>query len=90
VADEGTGGVAGSKLPETEGLIPGRGESVGAVRRDDLYPISDQSQARGRRSYTVRDDMGVTVQTSLWIAVGSIVTSEVPNDQRIVSSAHHG
>ena len=29
--------------------------------------------------------MGVTVQTSLWIAVGSIVTSEVPNDQRLVS-----
>jgi hypothetical protein len=44
VADEGTGGVAGSKLPETEGLIPGRGESVGAVRRDDLYSIRDKSQ----------------------------------------------
>ena len=29
--------------------------------------------------------MGVTVQTSLWIAVGSIVTSEVPNDQSLVS-----
>jgi bifunctional N-acetylglucosamine-1-phosphate-uridyltransferase/glucosamine-1-phosphate-acetyltransferase GlmU-like protein len=29
--------------------------------------------------------MGVTVQTSLWIAVGSIVTSEVPDDQSLVS-----
>jgi hypothetical protein len=44
VADEGTGGVAGSKLPETERLIPGRGESVGTVRRDDLYSIRDKSQ----------------------------------------------
>ena len=44
MADEGTGGVASSKLPETEGLIPGRGESVGTVRRDDLYSIRDKSQ----------------------------------------------
>jgi hypothetical protein len=44
VTDEGTGGIAGSKLPETEGLVPGRGESVGAVRRDYLYSISDKSQ----------------------------------------------
>jgi hypothetical protein len=29
--------------------------------------------------------MGVTVQTSLWIAVRSVVTSEVPDDQRLVS-----
>ena len=36
MADEGPGSIAGSKLPETEGLIPGRGESVGTVRRDDL------------------------------------------------------
>jgi hypothetical protein len=85
MADEGTGGVAGSKLPETEGLIPGRGESVGAVRRDDLYSIRDKVVAQVRRSYAIRDDMGVTVQTSLWIAVRSVVTSEVPDDQRLVS-----
>jgi hypothetical protein len=29
--------------------------------------------------------MGVTVQTSLWIAVRSVVTSEIPDDQRLVS-----
>jgi hypothetical protein len=45
VADECPSGVAGSKLPETEGLVPGRGESVGTVRRDDLDAISDMSAA---------------------------------------------
>ena len=36
VADEGSGGVAGSKLPESESLVPGGGKSVGAVGGDDL------------------------------------------------------
>ena len=44
MADEGTSGVAGSKLPQTEGLVPGRGESVGTVRRDDLHSISGKWQ----------------------------------------------
>jgi hypothetical protein len=46
VADEGTSGVAGSKLPEPEGLVPGRGESVCTVRRDDLYSISGKWQPK--------------------------------------------
>jgi len=31
VADEASGGLAGGEFPETEGLVPGSGESVGAV-----------------------------------------------------------
>lgn len=36
VADEGTGGVAGGKLPEAEGLVPRGGQSVGTVGGDHL------------------------------------------------------
>ncbi len=36
MADKGAGGVASGKLPETESLVPGGGESIGAVRGDDL------------------------------------------------------
>lgn len=37
VADEAAGGDTGGELPQAESLVPGRGESVGAVRGDDLY-----------------------------------------------------
>lgn len=36
VANESSGGDTSRELPETEGLVPRRGESVGAVRRDYL------------------------------------------------------
>ena len=36
MADEAAGGDTSGELPEAEGLVPGRGEGVGAVRRDDL------------------------------------------------------
>lgn len=36
MADKGAGGVASGKLPKSESLVPGRGESVGAVRGDNL------------------------------------------------------
>ena len=36
VANEAAGGRAGRELPQAEGLVPGRGESVCAVRGDDL------------------------------------------------------
>lgn len=35
--------------------------------------------------YAVGNDMGVTVKTSLWVAIGLVVTSEVPDDQRLIS-----
>jgi hypothetical protein len=40
VADESAGGHTGGQLPQTEGLVPGRGERVGAVRGDDLLSLS--------------------------------------------------
>lgn len=36
VSDKSAGGGTGGKLPEAESLVPGGGESVGTVRRDDL------------------------------------------------------
>jgi hypothetical protein len=36
MANKASGGGAGGKLPEAEGLVPGSGESIGAVRRDNL------------------------------------------------------
>lgn len=42
VADEGTGGVTAGQLPQTEGLVPRRGQSVGTVGGDHLKksPVS--------------------------------------------------
>ena len=36
VSDETAGGLAGGELPEAEGLVTGRGQSVGTVRGDNL------------------------------------------------------
>lgn len=36
VADKGAGGVSGGKLPETEGLIPRAGKSIGTIGGDHL------------------------------------------------------
>lgn len=36
VANEAPGGGTGGELPQAEGLVPGRRESVGTVRGDDL------------------------------------------------------
>jgi hypothetical protein len=37
VANEGTGGNTGGELPETEGLVPGTGKSIGTIGRDHLF-----------------------------------------------------
>jgi hypothetical protein len=37
VANEGTSGLAGSELPQAEGLVPGGGQSIGTVGGDDLH-----------------------------------------------------
>lgn len=36
VANEGAGGNTGGEFPETEGLVPGAGKSIGTVRGDHL------------------------------------------------------
>lgn len=38
VANESASGGTGGELPEAEGLVPGGGEGIGAVGRDDLIP----------------------------------------------------
>ena len=68
VADEPAGGLAAGEFPETEGLVPGRGEGVGTVRRDD----------------TVGDDVGVAGQTPLGDTIASLVTGAVQHRQKMV------
>lgn len=69
VADETAGGLAGGKLPEAEGLVPGRGQSVGTVGGD----------------HTVGDDVRVTVEGALGVAVGGLITGKVPDDEGLVT-----
>ena len=42
VADKAAGGHTGGELPQAQGLVPRRGEGVGAVRGDDLCSLSAQ------------------------------------------------
>lgn len=44
MADKSAGGVAGGELPQAESLIPRGGQSVGAVRGDDLRSPARQSR----------------------------------------------
>ena len=69
MADEGSSGVAGGQLPQSESLVPGRGERISTVGGDDA----------------VGDDVGVAVEGSLGVAIGLLVASEVPDDQSLVS-----
>ena len=68
VADEATGGEAGVKIPKTEGVVPGRGESELAVGGDD----------------DVRHEVVVAVKDALGVTVGLVVTGELPDDDRLV------
>lgn len=38
-----------------------------------------------RKTYTVGNDVGVTVEGSLWVSVRALVTGEVPDDQALVT-----
>jgi hypothetical protein len=69
VADETAGGLAGGKLPEAEGLVPGRGQSVGTVGGD----------------HTVGDDVRVTVEGAFGVSVGGLITGKVPDDEGLVT-----
>ena len=69
MADEAAGGLAGGKLPEAEGLVPGRGQSVGTVGGD----------------HTVGDDVRVAVEGALGVAVRGLITGKVPDDEGLVT-----
>ena len=58
VADEATGGEAGVKIPKTEGVVPGRGESELAVGGDD----------------DVRDEVVVSMKDLFWPAVFALIS----------------
>lgn len=89
VADEAAGGHTGGELPEAEGLVPGRGKSVGAVGGDDLQPLELAPIFVAALwcfvTYAVRDDVGVTLQAALGVAVGLLIAGEVPDDEGLVA-----
>lgn len=102
VSNKTAGGGSGSKLPQAEGLVPGGGESVGTIRRDNLQNTSAHSscrncncegncaRARGgeaRATYTVGNDVRVTVERALGGSVGGLVAGQVPDDQRLVAGS---
>lgn len=70
VANKVAGRLSGGKLPQAKSLVPGRGESVCAIRGDD----------------TVGHNVVVAVQGSLRIAVvAAILAGQVPDDQSLVT-----
>ena len=95
VANEAAGGGAGGELPEAEGLVPGRGESVGTIGGDNLDSVSafksllqhlvSICQSAGRVTYTVGDDVGVTVEDRLGVTVRGLVAGQVPDDEGLVA-----
>lgn len=91
MSDETSGGGTGGKLPEAESLVPGGRESVCTVRGDDLYKSQLSMLQFSRRSrvctYTVGNDVGVTVEGSLWVTVRALVAGQVPDDQGLVAGS---
>ena len=95
VANEAAGGVAGGELPKAEGLVPGRGEGVGTIGRDNLFMqssaqspadfLASQLLASPDITYAVGHNVGVAVQTPLGVSVRGLVASEVPDDQSLVA-----
>ena len=95
VANKAAGGGASGKLPEAEGLVPRRGESVGTVGGDDLFMqlsaqpffdfLASQLLAMPDVTYAVGHNVGVAVQTPLGVSVRGLVASEVPDDQGLVA-----
>lgn len=65
---ETTGGLSGGQVPQTQGLVPGTGQSVVAVRRQN----------------NVADEVAVAVQTLLGDTVVGFVTGQLPHDQGLV------
>jgi len=62
-------GASSSQIPETEGLVPGTGQGVVTVGREN----------------DVADEVGVSVETLLWDTIVGLVASQFPNDQSLVT-----
>lgn len=89
VADETTSGGTGSQLPEAESLVPRSGQSVSAIRGDHLCKLALCDFNRGAvlvvNTYTVGDDVGVSVERALGVTVLGLVAGEVPDDESLVA-----
>lgn len=68
VSDEATGGQSSVQVPETESVIPGRGESELAVGRDN----------------DIGDKVVVSVKDALGVAVRVLVASQLPDNDGLV------
>lgn len=68
VADKAAGGETGVEVPETEGVVPRRGEGELAVGRDD----------------NVRDEVVVAVEDALGVAELVLVARQLPDDDGLV------
>lgn len=90
VADKAAGSGAGGELPETESLVPGSGEGVGTIGRDHLYKsqlvsVPPREKYCSGSTYAVGDNVRVTLERSLGVAVLGLVTGQVPDDEGLVS-----
>jgi hypothetical protein len=85
VSDKASGGGTGGKLPQTESLVPRCRKSICSVRGNDLYLFSASipyiCHCTIEITYAVGNDVRVTVERSLWVAVGALVAGQVPDDQ---------
>lgn len=70
VADKAAGGETGVEVPETESVVPRRGESELAVGGDD----------------DVGDEVVVAVEDTLGVAVRVLVTGQLPDNDGLVCS----
>ena len=90
VANKASGGGTGGKLPKAESLVPRGRESIGTVGGDNLKSVSAfisiaETHWSSRRTYAVRHNVRVTVERSLWVAVGALIAGQVPNNQRLIA-----
>ena len=66
---EAARGLASGQIPQAQSLVPGSGEGVVAVGRED----------------DVADEVRVAVQTFLWDTIVGLVTGQFPYDQSLVA-----
>lgn len=64
VADESSGGSASGQLPQTESLVPRSGQSVGAIRGDNLF--NQLKSAQGTLRNSQRHLGGRTQSDTMW------------------------
>ncbi|QSZ33384.1 hypothetical protein DSL72_002972 [Monilinia vaccinii-corymbosi] len=98
VSNKSAGGGSSGKLPKAESPVPGGGKSVSTIGGDHLEikkvlafhcQFADCAHNSKRHqfqaTYTVRNDVRVPVERSLWVTIGSLVASQIPDDERLVA-----